>query len=83
MALPPLLAGAVQLTVACPSPAKALGEVGAPGAVAAFIVTPGTVAPYELVSGFDAISVILKVPVIGVAGKVMGEVDSLSPPKTV
>ena len=35
MALPPSLAGMVQLTVACPSLATAVPMVGAPGAVAA------------------------------------------------
>ena len=34
MALPPLLAGAVQLTVACAFPATAAAAVGAPGTVA-------------------------------------------------
>ena len=33
MALPPLLAGAVQLTVACPGPAVAVTPVGASGTV--------------------------------------------------
>jgi hypothetical protein len=39
MALPPLLAGAVQLTVALALPAVAITPVGAPGTVAAAGVT--------------------------------------------
>jgi hypothetical protein len=39
IALPPLLDGAVQLTVADPSPAVADTPVGAPGGVDAFGVT--------------------------------------------
>ena len=39
MALPPLLDGAVQLTVADPLPAVAVTPVGAPGAVGVFGVT--------------------------------------------
>ena len=39
MALPPLLDGAVQLTVADPLPAVAVTPVGAPGAVGALGVT--------------------------------------------
>ena len=35
MALPPLVEGADQLTVACPLPATAVTPVGAPGATAA------------------------------------------------
>src|SRR6266571_3470735 len=40
MVLPPLLAGATQVTVACASPAVAFAVVGAPGAAG----TPATVA---------------------------------------
>ena len=63
MALPPSLAGAVQLTVACPSPAKALGEVGASGAVGGHCVPLNSgclvagvqaVAPEEKPAGVDA-----------------------------
>ena len=38
MALPPLLAGAVKLTVACLLPALAETPVGAPGTVAAVVL---------------------------------------------
>ena len=52
-----------------------------------FIVTPGAVPPYELVRGLTVPivtpSVMLKVPVIGEAGKVMGEVVSRLPTCTV
>ncbi len=39
MALPPLEAGAVQLTVACPLPGVAVTAVGAPGTVELLGVT--------------------------------------------
>src|SRR5581483_6277491 len=62
MALPPLLVGAVKVTVACASPAVAVPIVGAPGA------TPATAndwltraaARYELLPGWSAL--IVQVP---------------------
>ena len=42
---PPLLAGAVQLTVACALPAVAVPIVGAPGAVMTICGVTGVVAP--------------------------------------
>ena len=44
MAAPPLEAGAVKLTVACPWPAVAETLVGAPGAVTLTVVVEGALA---------------------------------------
>ena len=51
IALPPLLAGAVQLTVACPLPAVADTPVGAPGAVDCEPVTATSSRYMEVSSG--------------------------------
>ena len=75
IALPPVLVGAVNDTVACPSPAVAVPMVGASGTVAPNVVVRFTSTEKYSVTP-PRVTKILKLPVLGVTS-VVGRVPDM------